>query len=414
VLLYLPRKLGVFGAEKYLNEIPVLLDNPGLAFLSQNLAAEDHQHMTRQPLPQGKHGVIVRGEADLVVEREIRPVDCRPVATPDRLFHVGDRGVEAMEKLWFRSIGCNRTAHCNRLKRCPYLADLVDSHGVEFDDAHAPVRFALDDALCFQRLQRFAQRDTADHELACKIKLNEALARIQRARPEPFDYGVRDLVRQATRLDERQARGRHLAALQQRLSFHPHHRHAGPRTPVLLDCIQSYLRLATLSRKMPPARVGAKCGERETMWLRTVKLVACAVLAASLIHAGMARAADTTVPPPGQSKKIDEIKKRGTLRAAAIGEFPWLPENTSGNGPKFSGPAWVLANEIATRLGVTLEIVPVSHETKVPILATGQADITIAPLSITPARQKVVDFVPYSGSSLCFFGLASNRSEEHV
>ena len=31
---------------------------------------------------------------------------------------------------------------------------------------------------------------------------------------------------------------------------------------VLLDCIQLYLRLATLSRKMPAARVGAKCGER--------------------------------------------------------------------------------------------------------------------------------------------------------
>ena len=60
------------------------------------------------------------------------------------------------------------------------------------------------------------------------------------------------------------------------------------------------------------------------------------------------------------------------------------------------------------RLGVKLEIVPVSHETKVPILATGQADITIAPLTITPAREKVVEFVPYSGSSLCFFGLASN------
>jgi polar amino acid transport system substrate-binding protein len=144
------------------------------------------------------------------------------------------------------------------------------------------------------------------------------------------------------------------------------------------------------------------------MWWRRVKIVACAALTASLIYAGTAQAADTTVPAPGQSKKIDEIKKRGTLRAAAIGEFPWLPENTSGNGPQFSGPAWVLANEIATRLGVTLEIVPVSHETKVPILATGQADISIAPLSITPARQKVVEFVPYSGSSLCFFGLASN------
>ena len=106
--------------------------------------------------------------------------------------------------------------------------------------------------------------------------------------------------------------------------------------------------------------------------------------------------AQTTVPEPGKSKTIDAIKKRGELRAAAIGEFPWLPENTSGSGPQFSGPAWVLANEIATRLGAKLVIVPVSHETKVPILASGQADITIAPLTITPAREKVVDFVPYS------------------
>ena len=55
-----------------------------------------------------------------------------------------------------------------------------------------------------------------------------------------------------------------------------------------------------------------------------------------------------------------------------------------------------------------LEIVPVSHETKVPILATGEADISIAPLSVTPKRQEVVDFIVYSVSSLCFFGLADN------
>ena len=143
------------------------------------------------------------------------------------------------------------------------------------------------------------------------------------------------------------------------------------------------------------------------MW-RTIKRAAWAVVAASLIHAGIAQAADTTVPAPGQSKKIDEIKKRGALQAAAIGEFPWLPENTSGSGPKFSGPAWVLANEISSRLGVTLVIVPVSHETKVPILATGQADITIAPLSVTDARKKVVDFLVYSKSTLCLFGKEDN------
>jgi polar amino acid transport system substrate-binding protein len=143
------------------------------------------------------------------------------------------------------------------------------------------------------------------------------------------------------------------------------------------------------------------------MWSRIARRAGLAVLAAAFLGGSMA-VAQTTVPEPGKSKRIDDIKKRGELRAAAIGEFPWLPENTSGSGPQFSGPAWVLANEIATRLGAKLVIVPVSHETKVPILASGQADITIAPLTITPAREKVVDFVPYSGSSLCFFGLASN------
>ena len=68
----------------------------------------------------------------------------------------------------------------------------------------------------------------------------------------------------------------------------------------------------------------------------------------------------------------------------------------------------MLAKEYANRLGVKLEIVPVSHETKVPILATGEADISIAPLAVTPKRQEVVDFVVYSRSSLCLFGLADN------
>jgi polar amino acid transport system substrate-binding protein len=119
-------------------------------------------------------------------------------------------------------------------------------------------------------------------------------------------------------------------------------------------------------------------------------------------------AAGTDVPAPGQSPKIDAIKQRGSLRVAAIGEFPWLPENTTGSGEQFSGPAWVLAKEYASRLGVPLEVVPVSHETKVPILATGDADISIAPLAVTPQRLEVVNFVVYSRSSLCFFGLASN------
>lgn len=126
------------------------------------------------------------------------------------------------------------------------------------------------------------------------------------------------------------------------------------------------------------------------------------------LAASTAVAAGSDVPAAGQSPKIDAIKERGVLRVAAIGEFPWLPENTTGSGPQFSGPAWMLAEEYAKRLGVSIEVVPVSHETKVPILATGEADISIAPLAVTPARLEVANFVVYSRSSLCMFGKADN------
>jgi polar amino acid transport system substrate-binding protein len=92
-----------------------------------------------------------------------------------------------------------------------------------------------------------------------------------------------------------------------------------------------------------------------------------------------------------------------------LANAPWLVENTSGSGETWSGPAWVLANEYAKRLNVKLEAVPVSHETKVPVLASNQVDISVTPLAETPDRLKVVDFVIYSSTSVCMFGLASNQ-----
>lgn len=146
-----------------------------------------------------------------------------------------------------------------------------------------------------------------------------------------------------------------------------------------------------------------------------LKLFRPAALAVALVLGFAGNAfAGADVPAPGTSPKIDAIKERGVLKVAAIGEFPWLPENTSGSGPQFSGPAWLLAEEYAKRLGVKLEVVPVSHETKVPILATGEADISIAPLAVTPKRQEVVNFVVYSRSSLCMYGLADNPKLKDV
>ena len=123
---------------------------------------------------------------------------------------------------------------------------------------------------------------------------------------------------------------------------------------------------------------------------------------------GCSAIADVPVPAPGASPRVDAIKKSGVLRVGVLANAPWLVENTSGSGEAWSGPAWLLAKEYAKSLGVKLEPVPVSHETKVPVLASNQVDISVTPLAETPDRLKVVDFIIYSNTSVCMFGLASN------
>jgi polar amino acid transport system substrate-binding protein len=118
--------------------------------------------------------------------------------------------------------------------------------------------------------------------------------------------------------------------------------------------------------------------------------------------------AEVAVPAPGASPRVDAIKKAGVLRVGVLANAPWLVENTTGKGEAWSGPAWLLAEEYAKRLGVKLQAVPVSHETKVPVLASNQVDISVTPLAETPERLKVVDFVIYSSTSVCMFGLKSN------
>ncbi len=118
--------------------------------------------------------------------------------------------------------------------------------------------------------------------------------------------------------------------------------------------------------------------------------------------------ADVAVPAPGASPRVDAIKKAGVLRIGVLANAPWLVENTSGSGDPWSGPAWMLANEYAKRLGVKVEAVPVSHETKVPVLASNQVDISVTPLAETADRLKVVDFIIYSNTSVCMFGLTAN------
>jgi polar amino acid transport system substrate-binding protein len=134
--------------------------------------------------------------------------------------------------------------------------------------------------------------------------------------------------------------------------------------------------------------------------------ISVSVVAGAAFMASAAFAQD--VPATGTSERIDAIKAAGELRVGVLANPPWLVEDTTGAGEPWRGPAWTLANAYAEKLGVTLLPVAVSHETKVPVLASNQVDMTISPLSMTKKRMEVVDFVTYSRTSLCVFGKASN------
>src|SRR6266705_3720906 len=135
--------------------------------------------------------------------------------------------------------------------------------------------------------------------------------------------------------------------------------------------------------------------------------VCCVAIAVVLVLAVPARA-DVPVPATGASPRVDAIKKAGVLRVGVLANAPWLVENTSGSGEAWGGRGRLHAKEYAKRLNVKIEPVPVSHETKVPVLASNQVDISVTPLAETPERLKVVDFIIYSTTSVCMFGLASN------
>lgn len=132
------------------------------------------------------------------------------------------------------------------------------------------------------------------------------------------------------------------------------------------------------------------------------------MLAIAALLAAALSATAQDVPAPGKSPRIDAIKKAGALRVGVLANAPWLVENTTGVGEHWSGPAWDLAKEYAKRLGVKLEPVLVSHETKIPVLASNQVDISVTPLAETPERTRVVDFILYSSTSVCMFGRADN------
>lgn len=113
-------------------------------------------------------------------------------------------------------------------------------------------------------------------------------------------------------------------------------------------------------------------------------LLSALVLAAPLVLLGTAHA-----------DQLDTIMAAKKIRIAidlAVPPYGMKDEKLTSIGSDVE-----TAQLLAKSLGLELEIVPTNGANRIPFLQTDKADIVISSLSVTPEREKVIDFsVPYA------------------
>lgn len=100
---------------------------------------------------------------------------------------------------------------------------------------------------------------------------------------------------------------------------------------------------------------------------------------------------------------LDDIMKSKEIRIAVPTDFP--PYGSVGTDLKPQGLDVDVANYIAAKLGVKVELLPVTTANRIPYLQTKKADLVISTLGKNPDREKVIDFtVAYSPFYIAVFG----------
>ncbi|HEX6706589.1 MAG TPA: transporter substrate-binding domain-containing protein [Albitalea sp.] len=118
------------------------------------------------------------------------------------------------------------------------------------------------------------------------------------------------------------------------------------------------------------------------------RLAALALLAAGAAHAQTA---------------LDDVLARKSITIAIPTDFP--PYGFVGTDLKPQGLDIDMANHIGARLGVKVELVPVTSANRIPYLQTKKADLVISTLGKNPEREKVIDFsAAYSPFFQAVFG----------
>lgn len=109
----------------------------------------------------------------------------------------------------------------------------------------------------------------------------------------------------------------------------------------------------------------------------------------SLITAAGTLLLAAALPAAAQSA-LDDVMAKKLITIAIPTDFP--PYGFVGNDLKPQGLDVDMAGYIASKLGVKLELVPVTSANRIPYLQTRKADLVISTLGKNPEREKVIDF----------------------
>lgn len=104
------------------------------------------------------------------------------------------------------------------------------------------------------------------------------------------------------------------------------------------------------------------------------------------------------------AQTVEQIKSQGAVKIGMLVDFPPFGIMNESNQP--DGYDADVAKLLAKELGVPVTIVPVTGPNRIPYLLSGQVDILVASLGITPERAEKVAFSePYAGIKIAVYGL---------
>jgi polar amino acid transport system substrate-binding protein len=108
-----------------------------------------------------------------------------------------------------------------------------------------------------------------------------------------------------------------------------------------------------------------------------------------------------------RAQSVDDILKKGKLTAGMLVDLPPFGMMVEGKPDGYDAD---VARLMANKLGVRLEIIPVTGPNRIPYLMTGKVDMLVATFGITPERAKQVQFsIPYSAIEIELLGPKATR-----